>query len=202
MSELFLFAYGSLLFEPERPDALLERIPATWRGVRRAFNKTSTGRGCAVDATRVSALPAFEAKGRRLSLVLGTEPGDRIEGFVLRYGAAHAADVLDRVNAREGFVPGRAPAHNDYLPATVSVTLRGGQTVSATAWKSNPSCGAYVGVLPIQTVASVLRAASPDTPGDRAQGTAYLEGVRRALKASGRRDDHLDHVSLAITALG
>jgi cation transport regulator ChaC len=202
VSDLTLFAYGSLLFEPERADALLGLVPATWHGVRRSFNKTSTGRGCALDASRAPALPAFIAKNRRLSLVLGTEPGDRIDGFILRYEAAHADDVMRRVNAREGFDPTRASALNDYLPTPIEVTLQGGQRASAVAWKTNPHCRAYVGDLSIDTVASVLRAATPDAPGDRAQGTAYLEGVRQVLRSSGRRDHHLDHVSLAIRALG
>ena len=41
----------------------------------------------------------------------------------------------------------------------------------------------------------------PDQPGAKAQGIAYLEGVRQALTGAGRRDDYLDHVSLAVKAL-
>jgi len=200
--DLYLFGYGSVLFEPERPDALLDMQPATWPGVQRAFNKTSTRRGCALAACSAPTVPDFVADGQRLSLVLGTEPGEGIEGFVLRYPASVSEDVMERMNLREGFDPQRERAANGYLPTTAHVRLASGQVLPATAWRSNPSCRAYVGVLPVSRVAAILRAATPDLPGPRAQGAAYLEGVRGALASAGLRDAALDHLSLALKALG
>ena len=199
--DLRVFGYGSLLFEPERPDALLDMVPAVWPGVRRAFNKISTGRGCPLSASSVPAVEDFVADGRRLSLVLGTEPGQGITGFVLRYDASVAEEVTRRIHAREGYFADRDSALNDYLPVTVQATLPNGQRIAAVAWQTNPRCRAYVGELPIGEVAAILRAATPDEPGARAQGTAYLEGVRRVLSSAGLRDDALDRLSLAIRAL-
>ena len=48
---LEIFGYGSLLFSPELPDAICGRQPARLLGYRRAFNKRSISRSCAINAT-------------------------------------------------------------------------------------------------------------------------------------------------------
>ncbi len=199
-SDLRIFGYGSLLFEPELPEALLDMTPATLPGMRRSFNKISTGRGALASQCPAAEVPDFVRGPRRLSLVLGTESGPELKGFVLRYPESIADRVLELVNAREGFVAGRDQTLNDYLPTEVSVVLPNGQQIPATVWKTNPNCRAYVGDLPVDEVVAILRAATPGRPGNKAQGTAYLEGVRGALAKAGHRDDYLDRLSLAIKA--
>lgn len=160
--------------------------------MRRSFNKTSTGRGCLLSESSAPMVPGFVLDNRRLSLVLGNEPGDGIDGFVLRYPEAAADRVLALVNRREG---------TDYISTAIRVTLHNGQQVAATTWKTNTKCASYLGDLPIGDAAAILAHATPDQPGARARGVAYLEQLRVALAGAGLQDDYLDRLSLAIKAL-
>jgi len=187
-TKLRLFAYGSLIYEPELPEALIDSVPGRWEGTRRSFNKISFGRGCLVHESSAPVVTDFVRGNRRLSLVLGTEPGDGLHGFVLRYPESAATEVLRRVNIREG---------TDYVETEIEVALADGQ-VKARTWVTNPHCASYLGDLADDRVASILRHATPDRVGSKAQGIAYLEGVRAALTEVGLRDDYLDGVSLAI----
>lgn len=199
--EILLFGYGSLMYEPERSDALIERVPARLPGWRRAFNKRSVVRGCPRALARHGPLDGFLEDDTQVSLVLGLEPGDGLDGMVLRYPAAIADDLLARMHAREGWAPDRPERENSYVPRHLTVQTRSGP-VRALAWVTNPASRRYV-ALALEQQARVLRHATPvRSPDGRARGADYLRGVGRALDAVGVRDPYVDDLIAAVEALG
>ena len=169
---MVVFAYGSLMYEPELPEAVLDRRPARLVGWHRAFRIRSLTRGCpASHAPDLPAVAGFEEGGERHSLVLGTARGGHIDGLALIYPDHVQAELTRHLHRREG--PGYQPQ-----PITVETAKH---TLPATTFVTNPECDRVVDLaLPDQ--AQILAAATPvrDVDG-RARGAAYLEGVLRCL---------------------
>jgi cation transport regulator ChaC len=212
-TRLCVFAYGSLIATPERPDLLLERRPARLVGLRRSFNKRSHARACPADEA-FDAFPeareGFREEGVNLSLSLGTvaDPGAAIEGVVLVYRAASREAVLPPTDRREGVLPGRPTAENGYVRAERQVTLLdSGQELPAVVYLSNDESGCRYHVpehVPEELRAKVLVNATPRhglPVKGRLRGLLYLEDARCALAGFGIRCPQLEQTAGAVHAL-
>ncbi|MBX2803758.1 MAG: gamma-glutamylcyclotransferase [Myxococcales bacterium] len=183
-----VFAYGSLISEPELPQHVQRRVVARLDGWHRTFNTRSESRGCPAAARpRRAAVPGFEIGGDRRSLVLGTAPGGHIDGMLLTYPGAVRAELLARLQRREG--PG-------YRHTQVQVTA-GDLPCTAHAWLTAPDSQRRVD-LPLEAQAAILAAATPvrDVDG-RARGANYLFDVVEALAAVGVEDPELQRLAAA-----
>lgn len=198
MGELRIFGYGSLMYEPELPEWLIGRVPGQVRGMQRAFNKRSLARGAPASLVGRPGLDGFVEDGIHLSLCLGTEPGDGLDGMVLRYPSEVAEVLLPKLHLREGWAPDRPDRENGYHPVQVQVETAAGP-VTAWAWLTNPGSRFYVR-LPLEEQARVLWHATPRVmPADgRARGADYLLGVKRALDAVGVHDPYVEALTAAV----
>lgn len=199
-----VFAFGSLMYEPEWPEILVRSEPARLPGYRRAFNKRSFARGCDHHEQRWRDLPVpaeFVEGPRRLSLALGTEPDPDacIEGVLLHYPREHEGELLDRLDDREGYAPDRE-IDGGYLRRELPVDTATGP-VAAIVYLTNRESDLYTGDLPARSVVRILQHATP-VAGRRARGLHYLVGVHRALSESGRSDPYLDTLVSAVDRLG
>lgn len=136
-----LFAYGSLLFEPELADDLIETAPAALEGYRRAFNKLSLRRATACEESFdafASLGNAYRREGKNISLALGTEPaaGDAIVGGLQIYPAHIVHDLQPKLDQREGFSGKRPSRQNGYLRSHVDLR-QGTEAVSAITYLTN-----------------------------------------------------------------
>ncbi|MBW2257954.1 MAG: gamma-glutamylcyclotransferase, partial [Deltaproteobacteria bacterium] len=146
---LAIFAYGSLMAEPEWPEVLIRSAPARLAGYRRSFNKRSWARGCNANNQRWPGLPirdVFVDGDRCLSLSMGTEPDP-------------ADRVRARMDLREGYYPNR-PDESGYEPTQVTLDLRG-STCEARAYLSNRESQWYQGALSLEETAQLLLHATP-----------------------------------------
>lgn len=184
MQTTTVFGYGSLMYEPELPEALIERRPARLEGVHRWFCKRSRSRGCpARFAPARAPVPGFvDDAGDRWSLALGTQEGGHMDGLALVYPASVQATLLKRLHQREG--PG-------YLGRAVTVFVDGAP-LEAAAWLSDPHHESVVD-LPMADQATVLLAATPTEDVDgRARGARYLLDLLELLADMGVWDPRME----------
>ena len=204
---LLLFGYGSLLYEPERPDAIIDRFTARLDGVSRRFNKPSQPRGIRrCDASWHGPLPdlpedAFATDQHYLSLALGTRRGGSMDGEVLVYADQAADDVLARMHRREGVRHPAAPSPRDHYRCEELAVVASGRTVHATSWISNPGGDWHIEGLALHQEAAVLRRATPSVPESRAKGAEYLFGVEAGLASRGLADPYISALADAVRAL-
>ena len=221
MSELGLFGYGSLLFNPELPSTLIEARPARLVGHRRAFNIRSSSRSCpraeSYDAFPDASRPPFSEGEIYRSLVLGTLPcaACSIEGKVLIYPREVEEELWRLTDAREGYYPDDLP-QSGYLRREIEVELLepdrdprdGGGRLRCQTYLAHQQAE-HGWVLPddatLQQRARILINATPRTPrsADRAvesRGFYYLEGVREQLLGVGIVDKELEALAAAIRA--
>jgi len=194
---LAVFAYGSLMAEPEWPEALIRATPARLPGYRRAFNKRSWSRGCSAANQRwpgIQVREEFFEADRCLSLCMGTEPdpGGAVEGSILYYPAWSADEVRRRMDLREGYYPNR-PHKSGYDRTTVTLQLPRG-TCEAVAYLSNPLSQWYEGTLSLEETARLLLHATP-LRARRAHGIFYLFAVRKTLRETRRTDPYLEDLA-------
>jgi len=207
---LLIFGYGSLMRDPELPEAVLEGFAARLDGMRRSFNKRSVARGSWARESFADH-PAASAALRRPdgfceSLVLGTEraPDAALVGFVHVYPARARDALFARLDAREGFDPEGDPLDNGYLRREVTVRrLDGGASVRVTAyltheeprnrWLIDPET-------PRDERARILIAATPTVAAPRPRGLDYLMDSMKALAGRGLRDPELDALVAAARA--
>ena len=205
-----VFGYGSLMFEPEAPQHVVNILPARLKGYRRAFCKASRARGCARDES-FNAFPglhggAFARPGFNLSLVLGTlaEPGAAIDGMILFYPTRVRSHVITALDRREGYNPIH-PIDNHYIRRRHTIMFLSTQFNAEAIvyfWDENPDGDNHLGELEIDTVARALINATPRRPdGGDALGVHYLEGVRDTLRGASLRDPYLEEVAAAIHRL-
>lgn len=204
---LLLFGYGSLLFAPERPEAIVDRFTARLDGLSRRFNKPSRPRGIPRGlADWHGPLPdlpdtAFALDDAYLSLALGTALGGHIDGEVLVYRDDAADDVMARMHRREGVRHDR-PAHLNHYRCRELEVRAGARTLRATSWVSNPGGDWHVEGLTLAQEAAVLRRATPGTPQAHAKGARYLFGVEAGLARRGLVDPYVTALAHAVRALG
>ncbi len=210
MRSFFLFGYGSLLYAPELPEAVLRLVPARLDGYRRAFNKLSRSRLCAV-AESYDAFPdvpgVFVDGDRYRSLVLGTEvsAGACIEGMLLEYPEERRAEVLAVTDRREAYDPKRPSRRNGYLRRPVDVVRTDTRAaLSCETWLTNtdPAQRYRAPEMDLAAQAKVLVNATPrrawrETDG----GLPYLEGTRDALRGVGIVDPDLESLADQVRAL-
>jgi len=194
---LAIFAYGSLMAEPEWPEVLIRSAPARLAGYRRSFNKRSWARGCNANNQRWPGLPirdVFVDGDRCLSLSMGTEPdpASALEGAVLYYPSWCMDRVRARMDLREGYYPNR-PDESGYEPTQVTLDLRE-STCEARAYLSNRESQWYQGALSLEETAQLLLHATP-VRSRRARGIDYLISVRKALAEDGRTDPYLEDLT-------
>lgn len=169
-ASLYVFGYGSLMYEPACAHRVLDVATAFLPGHARAFHLRSTARGCPDALCQGEPVEGFLVDGLRLSLVLGTCPGNGLHGRVHRYAAEHADEVLGTLRRREG---------DAYEHRLVEVTVDD-QVLQAHTFLSRWDHPLSV-ELSLADQARVLRAATPRLKGERALGADYLLGVQQAL---------------------
>jgi cation transport regulator ChaC len=184
-----VFAYGSLMYEPELPAEILGREWVRLPGHHRAFNKWSIVRGCHPDAARwpdTEVPPFFRTDRLNRSLVLGTEPGGEMIGINLLYPKSVAPELLRRSDRREGFYPDKEPSESGYLRRRVQlVSLETGAPVEAWTYLRNPESEFYLPGLDPQTVVKVLARATPrEQSATKVKGAGYFVNIARVLRAN------------------
>jgi cation transport protein ChaC len=169
--ELWIFAYGSLMWEPNFPCA--EVRPALLRGYHRAL--------CILSIRN-------RGTQARPGLVLGLARGGSCAGMALRVAPEHRGATLAYLEDRE-------MATMAYRPKLLPVRLNGGRSVPALAFVADPGHRQYVGDLPAQQAAALVR------QGRGSYGTSldYLRNAVAHLDAIGIADGPLHRV-LALAA--
>jgi cation transport protein ChaC len=173
--DLWVFGYGSLMWDPGFPHAAIE--PAWIEGYSRAFCIRSDG---------------HRGTPERPGLVVGLRPGGRCRGLVIKADPRHKASTLDYLWRREmtladGYVPRRVFAHCD-----------DGRVIEALTFVADLEHPAYAGTLSIDEAAHRIAAAT----GRRGTNRDYLERTLAHLAALGIDDADLGRLGQAVAALG
>ena len=167
--QLYVFAYGSLIWRPGFVHAGLH--PALLRGFHRRFCLWSRHyRGTA------------EAPG----LVLGLDRGGACRGVAFRIVAPEASGVLDYLDAREN-IGDEVVYTRRLLPVRL---LDSGRMVRAVAYVANPAHGSYCRPDPAAAAAAIARGI-----GQAGANRDYLLNTVAHLKALGVRDAGLDRIA-------
>lgn len=166
--ELWLFAYGSLLWAPgfrpaESPRARLDG----WR--RRFCMWSHHWRGTPADPGLVLALDA--------------EAGASCEGLALRVAPDEAARVLAAVRGRE-------LVSDAYEERRLPLALEGGRVVEAVAYVIRRDHHQYAGRLEPDRQAAVIARAQ----GEKGSNLVYLGNTARHLHEAGIRDSEIEDV--------
>lgn len=169
---VWIFAYGSLMWNPEMPFA--ERRPALLRGYHRSFCLYSRD---------------YRGTPERPGLVLGLDRGGACRGIVYRLPGEHQGPALDLVWARE-------MAGDVYRMRPVRVATAEGP-VAAYAFIVNRSCGDYAGRLSLDAIAAIVAHAR----GGRGTGRDYLANTVRHLEELGIADGPLHRLEQKVQAL-
>lgn len=165
-ADLWVFAYGSLMWEPNFPHA--EVRPALLRGYHRALCILSI-RNRGTEA--------------RPGLVLGLARGGSCAGMALRVAPEHHDATLAYLEQRE-------MATLAYRPKLLPVRLDGGSAVRALAFVADPGHRQYVGDLPAEEAARLVRQGR----GSYGNSLDYLRNVVSHLDAIGIADGPLHRV--------
>ncbi len=163
---LWVFGYGSLIWNPEFPVA--ERAVATARGWRRSFCMRSVHhRGSAAAPGLVLALDAAE--------------GAVCHGVALRAEPGSEGETLARLRARELI-------SSAYVETAFPVALADGRQVPAVAFVIDRAHPQYCGALPLEDQARIIAAAT----GGRGPNREYLWQTAAHLAGLGLADPELD----------
>ena len=163
-TDIWLFAYGSLIWKPEFPH--VEEKLATAKGWQRSFCiRIERWRGT-VDVP---------------GLMMALDRGDECRGIALRLAGATVAESIGKLVRRELIF--NPPSQ---LPRWITVETDDGP-LRAVAIVSNPEGPIYAGHLPIETVADTLSRAC----GHWGSGAEYLLNTVSNLEERGIRDNFL-----------
>ena len=169
---VWLFAYGSLMWNPEMPFA--ERRPALLRGYHRSFCLYSRD---------------YRGTPERPGLVLGLDRGGACRGIAYRLPVDSLGTAIDQVWARE-------MAGEVYRMRPVSVTTPQGR-LAAYAFVVRRDRPDYAGRLSLDEAARIISAAV----GGRGSGRDYLANTVRHLEALGIRDRLLHRLEAQVAAI-
>ena len=201
-----IFAYGSLLYEPELPDAIQTVQLCQLSGFRRQFNKWSHVRGCRPSLSRWPDLRVpsfFQTSTLNRSLVLGTEPGEGMIGLVQSYPLSVREQLLERLDRREGYRENAPVSESGYLRERVSLTpLDGGAALTGWTYVKNPTSPFYRPAIPDETVARILARATPRGAQDsKRKGLDYFVGIVVALRRFGVHDPDMETLWRVVAGL-
>lgn len=171
-TDLWVFGYGSLMWNPEFPFA--ERRLALLRGYHRRF---------CVYSHRYRGTPD------RPGLVLGLDRGGSCRGMVFRVEAAHVAGTLDYLWDRE-MVSGV------YHPKLLRVRTRGGN-VTACTFVADRSHRQYCGDMCVSDVVRHIRQGI----GERGPNLDYLANTVGHLRELGVADRGLERLLVDVRQL-
>ena len=169
---VWIFAYGSLMWNPEMPFA--ERRPALLRGYHRSFCLYSRD---------------YRGTPERPGLVLGLDRGGACRGIAYRLPPEAQGPALDLVWARE-------MAGDVYRMRPVRVATMQGP-VGAHAFVVNRGCRDYAGRLSLDEVAAIIAHAQ----GGRGTGRDYLANTVRHLEELGIAEGPLHRLDERVRAL-
>lgn len=170
---VWLFAYGSLMWNPEFEFA--EVRPAFLRGYHRRFCLYSRD---------------YRGTPERPGLVLGLDRGGSCHGIAYRLPPDRLGHVLDRIWARE--MTGRVYE----MRRVAARTAEGAVTAHAcVVRRTSPD---YAGRLSVDETAALLA----EAVGGRGTGRDYLANTVRHLKALGIRDRLLHRIEARVAQLG
>jgi len=214
-ADFFIFGYGSLIFDPECPHRVVERVSAVLPGYSRRFNKISSSRSC-IQGESYNAFeiqdPRFVRGVENVSIVLGTEacPGKQIVGVALGYLERDREQVLAQTDRREGYNVDGPSEENGYLRFEMEVTRYSGSgTLDAYVYLSNPDGRNRFYLdksFELSQQAQVLINATPQNPREKnyseSRGLYYLEHVRSGLRGIDIIDPELESLAEAVRAFG
>jgi len=169
---VWIFAYGSLMWNPEMPFA--ERRAALLFGYHRSFCLYSRD---------------YRGTPERPGLVLGLDRGGSCRGIAYLLPPAQQGPALDLVWARE-------MAGDVYRMRPVRVATPQGP-VAAYAFAVNRACPDYAGRLSLDDTARIIAAAA----GGRGTGRDYLANTVRHLEELGIADGPLHRLDKRVQAL-
>jgi cation transport protein ChaC len=170
--DLWLFAYGSLMWNPEFE--FVRSAPALLYGYHRAFCIHST---------------SYRGTPDRPGLVLGLDRGGCCRGVAFLVAERAVADVLEILWARE-------MTDLVYHPRVVPLAVET-QRVNALAFVADRAHQGYAGRLGLDAMARTIAEGS----GARGPNADYLFNTLRHLAALGIRERRLDALSRAVQAL-
>jgi len=172
--ELWVFAYGSLMWDPGFPHD--EILPAELDGFSRAFCVRCEG---------------HRGTRERPGLVVGLKPGGRCRGLVIKADGRHKAATLDYLWRREMTLA------DGYVPRRVIVRLDDGRQIEALTFVADLDHIAYAGALSAEEAAKRIAAAA----GRRGTNRDYFERTLAKLALLGIDDPGLLRLGQAIAAL-
>lgn len=168
-SEHWVFAYGSLMWDPGFPVA--EAVGGRIDGYARSFCMTS-----------VVFRGTLEAPG--LVLALDEKPGAHCQGLALRVDGAHWQNTHADLRARE-------LATNAYHELVLPILLSDGRLVQAITYVMRRDHEQYIGALSLDEQARIISRAV----GGRGPNADYLFNTADHLTRLGMQDPDLDELA-------
>ncbi|WP_320198778.1 gamma-glutamylcyclotransferase [Agrobacterium sp. rho-13.3] len=172
MDDFWVFGYGSLMWNPGFP--FEERQQARLYGYRRSLCIRSN---------------VYRGTDENPGLVLGLERGGSCHGVAFRVADAEKGPVLDYLRERE-------LVSNVYKERVIAVGLADGRRQNALTYVADPAHSHYVGGLPVEEAASIVRHAS----GRSGPNVDYVFNTVQHLQDMGIRDALLERVAAKVTA--
>lgn len=174
-SPLWVFGYGSLMWNPEFP--YLRREVARLEGYHRAFSMSSIHHRGTEDCPG-------------LVLALDETEGASCDGLAFEVAPEAAEATLAQLRERELI-------SSAYIERRLPVRFRGGETVEALAYVIEKSHVQYRGGMPLETQAKIIARAV----GGRGPNTEYLYNTVRHLAELGVEDSDLSWLAARVRAL-
>ena len=173
--DMWVFGYGSLIWNPEFPVA--EQVIARATGWHRSFCMRSIHHRGTLDAPG-------------LVLALDADPSAHCDGVAFRVAPGAEAETLQALRARELI-------SSAYLERWLPVTLTDGRQVSALVFVIDPDHVQYCGGLPLEDQAQIIAQAI----GGRGPNRDYLHATAAHLADLGIADADLEWLSQRVRAL-
>lgn len=175
MNSLWVFGYGSLMWEPGFP--WQDRVLARLAGWHRSFCMRS------IHHRGTEAAPG-------LVLALDAAEGAACDGVAFAVAARNAERTLDYLRERELI-------SSAYLEKTLPIALADGRRVEAVTYVIDPDHVQYCGGLPLEEQARIIATAV----GGRGPNTEYLWNTAAHLGALGLADPDLDWLAARVRDL-
>jgi cation transport protein ChaC len=175
MNNLWIFGYGSLLWEPGFP--FEDRVQARLAGWHRSFCMRSIHHRGTVDRPG-------------LVLALDAAPDAYCDGVAFQVADDHQQATLDYLRERELI-------SSAYLEKVLPLHLHDGRNVDAVAYVIDPEHDQYCGGLDLSEQARIIAMAI----GGRGPNTEYLWNTASHLAALGIADTDIDWLAARVRSL-